>query len=70
MPKSGKDLEPLTGARMKTDTGLGEWVIRFRWWIIVATVLIVAGGGYGVKNLESSQTKNTNFKAFLYCFSE
>ena len=36
---------------MKTDTGLGEWVIRFRWWIILATLLTVAGAGYGIQNI-------------------
>ena len=36
---------------MNNDTGLGEWVIRFRWWIIIATLLMVAGAGYGGKNL-------------------
>ena len=46
---------------MKTDTGLGEWVIRFRWWIIVATVLAVAGGGYGMKNLGFTN----NYRAFF-----
>ena len=36
---------------MKTDTGLGEAVIRFRWWIILATLLAVAGSGYGIQNI-------------------
>ncbi len=36
---------------MKTDTGLGEWVIRFRWWIIVATLLMVAAGASGIRFL-------------------
>jgi predicted RND superfamily exporter protein len=36
---------------MKTDTGLGERIIRFRWWIILATLLAVAGSGYGIKNI-------------------
>jgi len=36
---------------MKTDTGLGEWVIRFRWWIIVATLLMVAAGASGIRSL-------------------
>ena len=36
---------------MKTDIGLGEWVIRFRWWIIVATLLMVAAGASGIRFL-------------------
>ena len=36
---------------MKTDTGLGEAVIQFRWWIILATLLMVAGSGYGILNI-------------------
>jgi predicted RND superfamily exporter protein len=36
---------------MKTDTGLGEGIIRFRWWIILATLLMVAGSGYGILNI-------------------
>ena len=36
---------------MKTDTGFGEWVIRFRWWIILATLLMVAGSTYGIRNI-------------------
>ena len=36
---------------MKTDTVLGEAVIRFRWWIILATLLAVAGSGYGIQNI-------------------
>lgn len=36
---------------MEVNRGLGEWVIRCRWWIIAATVLMVAGAGYGGKNL-------------------
>ena len=34
---------------MKAGTGLGERVIRFRWWIILATLLAVAGSGFGIQ---------------------
>lgn len=46
---------------MKTDTGFGEEVIRYRWWIIFATVLMVASAGYGVKNLGFTN----NYRAFF-----
>jgi predicted RND superfamily exporter protein len=46
---------------MKTGTGFGEEVIRYRWWIIVATVLIVASAGYGAKNLGFTN----NYRAFF-----
>ena len=47
---------------MKTDTGLGEWVIRFRWWIILFTILIVAGGG---KRREGSVQFSNNYRVFF-----
>ena len=46
---------------MKTDTGFGEEVIRYRWWIILATVLMVASAGYGMKNLGFTN----NYRAFF-----
>ncbi len=46
---------------MKTDTGLGEWVIRFRWWIILATLVVVAGAAAGGKNLGFSN----NYRVFF-----
>lgn len=36
---------------MKTDTGFGEEVIRFRWWILLATLLMVAASACGIKNI-------------------
>ncbi len=47
----GRYLEPLNGARMKTETRFGEEVIRHRWCIILATLLMVTSAGYGSKNL-------------------
>ena len=46
---------------MKTDTGFGEGVILYRWWIIFATLLMVASAGYGMKNLGFTN----NYRAFF-----
>jgi predicted RND superfamily exporter protein len=58
---SGSYLEPLNGARMKPETSFGEEVIRYRWWIIIATLLMVASAGYGAKNLGFTN----NYRAFF-----
>ena len=54
-------LGPSKGARMKADTCLGEWVIRFRWWIIPFTILIVAAAASGVPFLQFSN----NYRVFF-----
>ncbi|TDJ49095.1 MAG: RND family transporter [Nitrospina sp.] len=36
---------------MAANGGFGEWVIRFRWWIILATLVMVAGSAYGIRNI-------------------
>jgi len=36
---------------MEANGGFGEWVIRFRWWIILATLVMVAGSAYGIRNI-------------------
>ncbi len=46
---------------MKTDTGFGEEVIRFRWWIIVATMLMVAAAASGMRFLQFSN----NYRVFF-----
>ncbi|MCZ6512960.1 MAG: MMPL family transporter [Nitrospinae bacterium] len=46
---------------MKTDTGFGEWVIRFRWWIIVSTILVVAATASGGRFLQFSN----NYRVFF-----
>ena len=46
---------------MKTDTGFGEWVIRFRWWIIVSTILMVAATTSGGRFLQFSN----NYRVFF-----
>ena len=39
---------------MKSDTGFGEWVIRFRWWVILGTFILVAAAGSGARFLDFS----------------
>ncbi len=39
---------------MKSDTRFGEWVVRFRWWIILGTFLIVAAAASGARFLAFS----------------
>ncbi len=46
---------------MKTDTGFGEWVIRFRWWIIVSTILLFAAAASGGRFLQFSN----NYRVFF-----
>ena len=46
---------------MKTDTGLGEWVIRFRWWIILVTLLFAAAAASGGRFLQFSN----NYRVFF-----
>ncbi len=40
---------------------LGEWVIRFRWWIILGSIAIVMGAGSGGKHLGFS----TDYRVFF-----
>ncbi|MEE8206186.1 MAG: RND family transporter, partial [Nitrospinaceae bacterium] len=46
---------------MKADTCLGEWVIRFRWWIILFTILIVAAAASGMRFVQFSN----NYRVFF-----
>lgn len=46
---------------MKTDTDFGKWVIRFRWWIIVSTILMVAAAASGMQFLKFSN----NYRVFF-----
>jgi len=46
---------------MNNDTGFGEWVIRFRWWIIAVTLLMVAAGASGMRFLQFSN----NYRVFF-----
>jgi predicted RND superfamily exporter protein len=46
---------------MKTDSGFGEEVIRYRWLIIAVTLLMVISAGYGAKNLGFTN----NYRAFF-----
>ena len=39
---------------MERKYGYGEWVIRFRWWIILATLLFVAAAASGARFLDFS----------------
>jgi predicted RND superfamily exporter protein len=39
---------------MERKYGYGEWVIRFRWWIILATLLVVAVAASGARFLDFS----------------
>jgi len=46
---------------MKTDTGLGEGIIQYRWWIIVATLLMVVSAASGMRFLQFSN----NYRVFF-----
>ncbi len=43
------------------ETGFGKWVIKYRWLIIIATILVVLGAGSGVRFL----TFNNDTRAFF-----
>ena len=42
------------GDKMERKYGYGEWVIRFRWWIILATMLFVVAAASGARFLDFS----------------
>jgi predicted RND superfamily exporter protein len=46
---------------MEANGSFGEWVIRFRWWIILATLVMVAGSAYGIRNIGFTN----NYRAFF-----
>ena len=45
----------------KIETNLGKWVVKYRWWIIVATILAVVGAASGVRLL----TINDDMRVFI-----
>jgi len=49
------------GGCVEVKNGFGEGVIRFRWWIILATLLAVGGSGYGIQNIGFTN----NYRAFF-----
>jgi hypothetical protein len=46
---------------MNTKFLLGQWIIKHRWWIIVATLCLVAGIGSGVKKLSFTRDNRVFF---------
>ena len=45
----------------RLDSGFGEWVIRHRWWIILASLLTVVAAGSGIQFL----TFNRDLRVFF-----
>ena len=46
---------------MNSTSGLGNWVIRFRWWILVGTLLMVVGAAQGLSKLAFTN----NYRVFF-----
>ena len=51
----------MNGLMDRFETGFGKWVVKYRWLIIVATILVAFGTGYGMRFL----TFNNDSRVFF-----
>ena len=54
-------LRKLRSNMKQLESCLGEWVVKYRWWVIVSTILVVFGTGSGIRFL----TFNNDLRVFF-----